>query len=55
RAVLEKLGLLVIPESIALGAAHTAFDESGSLKDPKVDKIAKSVGAALTRTASRLA
>jgi len=54
RAVLEKLGLLVIPESMALGAAHAAFDETGALKDPKVEKLVKAVGAALYRTASRL-
>lgn len=55
RAVLEKLGLLVIPESIALGSAHTAFDEAGLLKDQKLQHVVKSVGAALHRTASRMA
>lgn len=54
RAVLEKLGLLVIPESIALGAAHTAFDEAGLLKDQKLQHVVKAVGVALYRTASRM-
>jgi NAD(P)H-dependent FMN reductase len=49
---LSKLGLLVIPDAFALSHAHEAFDESGQLKDPTSDQLARRVGAALVRRAS---
>ncbi len=54
RAVLDKLGMLVIPEAFALSVAHEAFDAEGQLKDKNAERIASGVGAALYRTASRL-
>jgi chromate reductase, NAD(P)H dehydrogenase (quinone) len=44
---LSKLGVLVIPNSFALSAAHNAFDDSGRLKDANVEKMIHAVGAAL--------
>ena len=41
---LNKLGLLVIPNSFALGLAHQAFDEKWLLKDANADRV--SVGSA---------
>lgn len=35
RAILSNIGVLVIPQQLALPKAHEAFDESGALKDPK--------------------
>ncbi|MCP3721293.1 NADPH-dependent FMN reductase [Paraburkholderia sp. CNPSo 3281] len=55
RAVLDKLGMLVIPESFALSHAHQAFDVEGKLKDENVERLVSGVGAALYRTAARLA
>jgi chromate reductase, NAD(P)H dehydrogenase (quinone) len=52
---LNKLGLLVIPNSFALGLAHQAFDEQRRLKDGNVDQNVRGVGAALVRTAIALA
>jgi chromate reductase, NAD(P)H dehydrogenase (quinone) len=52
---LNKLGLLVIPNSFALGLAHQAFGESGRLKDSNADHNVRGVGAALARTAIALA
>jgi chromate reductase len=52
---LNKLGLLVIPNSFALGLAHQAFDDSGRLKDGNADQNVRGVGAALVRTATTLA
>jgi chromate reductase len=52
---LNKLGLLVIPNSFALGVAHQAFDEQRRLKDGNVDQNVRGVGAALVRTAIALA
>ncbi|MGE4157796.1 MAG: NADPH-dependent FMN reductase [Planctomycetota bacterium] len=34
RYILEGIGTLVIPETLALGKAHEAFNEAGQLKDP---------------------
>jgi hypothetical protein len=52
---LNKLGLLVIPNSFALGLAHQAFDEQTRLKDGNADQNVRGVGAALVRTAIALA
>jgi len=54
RTVLERLGLLVIPESFALAAAHQAFDGDGRPKDANVERLVRAVGTALARTAMRL-
>ena len=51
---LNKLGLLVIPNSFALGLAHQAFDEQRRLKDGNADQNVRGVGAALVRTAIAL-
>ena len=53
--VLSKLGVHVIPESFALGAAHQAFDAQGGLKDANVAKAVRAVGAALVTIAIKLA
>jgi NAD(P)H-dependent FMN reductase len=55
RGVLDKLGMLVIPQSFALGLAHQAFDELHQLKDTKVDADVRAVGAALVQTAQKMA
>ena len=52
---LNKLGLLVIPNSFALGLADQAFDEPRRLKDGNADQNVRGVGAALVRTAIALA
>jgi chromate reductase len=49
---LHKLGVMVIPATFALGAAHAAFEFQGGLKDPKVDVAVRGVGAALVRLLS---
>lgn len=55
RTVLDKLGMLVLPDAFALGLAHEAFDEAAGLKDKAAEKAVAHVGAALCRTAARLA
>jgi len=55
RAVLDKLGVLVIPQAFALSMAHEAFDAEGGLKDGNVARLVSDVGLALCRVASRLA
>ena len=35
RAILGNIGVIVLPDQLAISAAHEAFDESGALKDTK--------------------
>ena len=53
--VLNKLGVHVIPESFALGAAHQFFDAEGGLKDANVEIAVRSVGAAFAEMVIRIA
>jgi chromate reductase, NAD(P)H dehydrogenase (quinone) len=53
--VLTKLGVHVIPDSFALGAAHQAFDAEGCLKDANVEKAVRGVGTALSGTLDKFA
>ena len=52
--VLNKLGVHVIPESFALGAAHQCFDAEGGLKDADVERAVRGVGAGLAQMISRI-
>jgi NAD(P)H-dependent FMN reductase len=54
RGVLDKLGMIVIPQSFALGLAHEAFDESNRLKDARAEAGVRTVGATLAETARKL-
>lgn len=54
RVVLDKLGVIVIPQSIALGGAHDAFDAAGRLKDSGTDDVVRGIGRDLARVAGRL-
>ncbi|PAJ80844.1 NADPH-dependent FMN reductase [Burkholderia ubonensis] len=54
RGVLDKLGMLVIPQTFALGAAHEAFDELHRLKDVRAEAMVRAVGSALAQTAAKL-
>lgn len=35
RAILGNIGVLVLPDQLAIGAAYDAFDDAGALNDPK--------------------
>jgi hypothetical protein len=35
RLLLQNLGVNVLPTTVAIGAAHSAFDENGNLKEDK--------------------
>ena len=52
--VLNKLGVHVVPESFALGAAHQCFDAGGDLKDADVERAVRGVGAALAEMVTRI-
>jgi NAD(P)H-dependent FMN reductase len=52
---LNKLGVLVIPNSFALGLAHQAFDAQRRLKEASADNRVRGVGADLVQMANPLA
>lgn len=54
KIVLSKLGVHVIPESFALGAAHQAFGAESGLKDANVEGEVRGVGAALAEMVTRI-
>ena len=54
RSILGNIGALVIPEQLALGRAHEAFNEDGSLKDPKRIAAVSKVVSSLVRIVARL-
>nr|AKQ44175.1 FMN reductase [Cupriavidus sp. ST-14] len=54
RTVLDKLGVVVIPDAFALGTAHEAFEGETGLRDKGAEKAIIQVGVALSRTAGRL-
>lgn len=54
RALLAMLGCVVLPDQFTLSGAHRAFDEAGELTDPRRQRRAEGVGAALEAFLSRL-
>ena len=54
RVILENMGVMVIPEQIAVSAAHEAFDVDNSLKDKRQEEKVKKIGANLTRILAKL-
>ena len=44
RAILENIGVLVIPDQIAIAKAHEAFSTDGTLKDKKQEEQVKKIG-----------
>ncbi len=54
RAILGNIGVLVLPEQVALSAAHQAFDEQGKLKDPARQAAVERLGANLVAMLRKL-
>jgi chromate reductase, NAD(P)H dehydrogenase (quinone) len=55
RAILQTLNVLVLSEQIALGRAHEAFNDDGSLKDAKQQAALAALSKKLTDLCARLA
>ncbi len=45
RSILGNIGMLVLPEQLAVGKAHEAFAEDGVVKDPKQRQSIEELGA----------
>jgi len=54
RSILGNIGVLVIPQQLAVSKAHEAFLEDGSLKDPKLQASVERIGAELVRVVAKI-
>ncbi len=54
RSILSNIGVLVLPDQLAVSRASDAFDDQGRLKDDRQHARAEGLGAALVRLAGRL-
>ena len=55
RQILGNIGITVIPDQLAIGAAGDAFDEAGQLKDDALQSAARGIGEKLAKVVIRLA
>lgn len=54
RAILQNIGVIVLPEQRAVSGAADAFDESGQLKDEKLQQAVQALGTKLVNVLNRL-
>jgi len=54
RAILENMGVLVIPTQVAISKAHEAFNLDGTMKDQKQEQQVKKIGANLSQMLLKL-
>lgn len=54
RSILGNIGLLVLPDQVAIPSAHEAFDEAGKLKDERKAKQVARLSSALVDLAAKL-
>ena len=54
RAILENMGVMVLPEQVAVSEAHESFDADDSLKDKRQEEKVKKIGANLTKILAKL-
>ena len=54
RAILENMGMIALPNQIAISKAHEAFDTEGNLNDKKQEQKVKDIGAKLVQMISKL-
>lgn len=55
RALMSHLGMIVLPEQVAVMKAHEAFDADGKLKDAKQEASVKAIAASLARLTAKIA
>ncbi len=54
RAILQNIGVIVLPDQRAVSGASDAFDDSGQLKDEKLRQSVQGLGTKLASVLSRL-
>ncbi len=54
RAILENMGMIVLPSQVAVSKAHEAFDGQGNLNDKKQEQKIKDIGTKLAQMISKL-
>lgn len=54
RSILGNIGVLVIPDQVAIAKAHEAFDADGTLKDKKQEERVKMIGSNVAKILSKL-
>ncbi len=54
RAILENIGMMALPNQIAVSKAHEAFDEQGMLIDKKQEEKVKNIGIKLVQIISKV-
>ena len=54
RSILGNIGVLVLPDQVAIATAHEAFDDAGQLKDARKAKQVAALVQSLVETARRL-
>ncbi|MFS0758197.1 NAD(P)H-dependent oxidoreductase [Noviherbaspirillum sp. 1P10PC] len=54
RAILGNIGVIVLPEQLAVGKAHEAFSLDGSMQNPKMQQSVETLGRTLATTLARL-
>lgn len=54
RSILGNIQVVVLPEQFALSKAHEAFNDDGTMKNPKQQESAEKIGAGLARFIARL-
>lgn len=55
RSILGNIGVIVLPQQIAVPKAHEAFAADGTLKDAKMQASVMALGRSLAETAAKLA
>jgi len=54
RSILENIGVIVIPNQVAVSKAHEVFNTDGTLKDKKQEEQIKKIGSDLTKILLKL-
>jgi chromate reductase len=54
RAILGNIGVLVLPDQLAISKAHEAFHDDGNLKDARQHAAAEAIGESLARLLAKL-